>query len=131
MAGTGVGKSLFMCHCAASCLVQGKNVLYITLEMAEEKIAERIDANLLDISLNDLDDLPKPMYKKKIKRVQEKTKGKLIVKEYPTASAHSGHFRHLLQELDLKKDFTPDILFIDYLNICASFRVRPGSNVNT
>ena len=131
MAGTGVGKSLFMCHVAASCLVQGKNVLYITLEMAEEKIAERIDANLLDISLNDLDDLPKSMYKKKIKRVQEKTKGKLIVKEYPTASAHSGHFRHLLQELDLKKNFKPDIIFVDYLNICASFRVRPGSNVNT
>ena len=131
MAGTGVGKSLFMCHVASSCLVQGKNVLYITMEMAEEKIAERIDANLLDISLNDLDDLPKSMYKKKIKRVQEKTKGKLIVKEYPTASAHSGHFRHLLQELDLKKNFKPDIIFVDYLNICASFRVRPGSNVNT
>ncbi len=131
MAGTGVGKSLFMCHVASSCLVQGKNVLYITLEMAEEKIAERIDANLLDISLNDLQDLPKAMYKKKIKRVQEKTKGKLIVKEYPTASAHSGHVRHLLQELDLKKSFKPDIIFIDYLNICASFRIRPGSNMNT
>ena len=131
MAGTGVGKSLFMCHVASSCLVQGKNVLYITLEMAEEKIAERIDANLLDISLNDLQDLPKSMYKKKIKRVQEKTKGKLIVKEYPTASAHSGHVRHLLQELDLKKRFEPDIIFIDYLNICASFRIRPGSNMNT
>ena len=131
MAGTGVGKSLFMCHVAASCLVQGKNVLYVTLEMAEEKIAERIDANLLDISLNDLQDLPKSMYKKKIKRVQEKTKGKLIVKEYPTASAHSGHLRHLLQELDLKKSFKPDVLFIDYLNICASFRIRPGSNLNT
>ena len=131
MAGTGVGKSLFMCHVASSCLVQGKNVLYITLEMAEEKIAERIDANLLDISLNDLQDLPKAMYKKKIKRVQEKTKGKLIVKEYPTASAHSGHVRHLLQELDLKKRFKPDIIFIDYLNICASFRIRPGSNMNT
>jgi len=131
MAGTGVGKSLFMCHVAASCLVQGKNVLYITLEMAEEKIAERIDANLLDISLNDLQDLPKSMYKKKIKRVQEKTKGKLIVKEYPTASAHSGHLRHLLQELDLKRSFKPDIIFIDYLNICSSFRIRPGSNMNT
>jgi len=131
MAGTGVGKSLFMCHVAASCLVQGKNVLYITLEMAEEKIAERIDANLLDISLNDLEDLPKSMYEKKITRVREKTQGKLIVKEYPTASAHSGHIRHLLQELDLKKDFKPDIIFIDYLNICSSFRVRPGSNVNT
>jgi archaellum biogenesis ATPase FlaH len=131
MAGTGVGKSLFMCHVAASCLLQGKNVLYITLEMAEEKIAERIDANLLDISLNDLQDLPKSMYKKKIKRVQEKTKGKLIVKEYPTATAHSGHFRHLLQELDLKRTFIPDVIFIDYLNICSSFRIRPGSNVNT
>ncbi len=131
MAGTGVGKSLFMCHCASSSLLQGKNVLYITMEMAEEKIAERIDANLLDISLNDLQDLPKMMYEKKITRVQEKTKGKLIIKEYPTATAHSGHFRHLLQELDLKRDFKPDIIFIDYLNICASFRVRPGSNVNT
>ena len=131
MAGTGVGKSLFMCHVAASCLVQGKNVLYVTLEMAEEKIAERIDANLLDVSLNDLQDLPKAMYKKKIKRVQEKTKGKLIVKEYPTASAHSGHIRHLLQELDLKRSFKPDIIFVDYLNICASFRIRPGSNMNT
>ena len=131
MAGTGVGKSLFMCHVAASCLVQGKNVLYVTLEMAEEKIAERIDANLLDVSLNDLQDLPKAMYKKKIKRVQEKTKGKLIVKEYPTAAAHSGHVRHLLQELDLKRSFKPDIIFVDYLNICASFRIRPGSNMNT
>ena len=131
MAGTGVGKSLFMCHCASSSLNQGKNVLYITLEMAEEKIAERIDANLLDISLNELQELPKMMYEKKITRVQEKTKGKLIIKEYPTATAHSGHFRHLLQELDLKKDFKPDIIYIDYLNICSSFRVRPGSNVNT
>ena len=131
MAGTGVGKSLFMCHCASASLLQGKNVLYITMEMAEEKIAERIDANLLDISLNDLGDLPKMMYEKKITRVREKTKGKLIIKEYPTATAHSGHFRHLLQELDLKRDFRPDMIFIDYLNICASFRVRPGSNVNT
>ncbi len=131
MAGTGVGKSLFMCHMASSALLQGKNVLYITMEMAEEKIAERIDANLLDISLHELQELPKMMYEKKITRVREKTKGKLIVKEYPTASAHSGHIRHLLQELDLKKDFKPDIIFIDYLNICSSFRVRPGSNVNT
>ena len=131
MAGTGVGKSLFMCHCASSALLQGKNVLYITMEMAEEKIAERIDANLLDISLNELQDLPKMMYEKKITRVREKTKGKLIVKEYPTASAHSGHFRHLLQELDLKRDFKPDMIYIDYLNICSSFRVKPGSNVNT
>ena len=131
MAGTGVGKSLFMCHCASASLLQGKNVLYITMEMAEEKIAERIDANLLDISLHDLQDLPKMMYEKKITRVREKTKGKLIIKEYPTATAHSGHFRHLLQELDLKRDFKPEIIFIDYLNICSSFRVRPGSNVNT
>ena len=131
MAGTGVGKSLFMCHMASSCLLQGKNVLYVTMEMAEEKIAERIDANLLDISLNDLQDLPKEMYDRKIKRVRDKTKGKLIIKEYPTASAHVGHLRHLLQELNLKKDFIPDMVFIDYLNICASSRVRPGGQVNT
>ena len=131
MAGTGVGKSLFMCHMASSALLQGKNVLYITMEMAEEKIAERIDANLLDISLNELSDLPKMMYEKKITRVREKTKGKLIIKEYPTATAHSGHIRHLLQELDLKRDFKPEMIFIDYLNICSSFRIRPGSNVNT
>ena len=131
MAGTGVGKSLLMCHMASSCLLQGKNVLYVTMEMAEEKIAERIDANLLDISLNDLQDLPKEMYDRKIKRVRDKTKGKLIIKEYPTASAHVGHLRHLLQELSLKKDFVPDMMFIDYLNICASSRVRPGGQVNT
>ena len=131
MAGTGVGKSLFMCHMASSCLLQGKNVLYVTMEMAEEKIAERIDANLLDISLNDLQDLPKEMYDRKIKRVRDKTKGKLIIKEYPTASSHVGHLRHLLQELSLKKDFVPDMMFIDYLNICASSRVRPGGQVNT
>ena len=131
MAGTGVGKSLFMCHMASSCLLQGKNVLYVTMEMAEEKIAEIIDANLLDISLNDLQDLPKEMYDRKIKRVRDKTKGKLIIKEYPTASAHVGHLRHLLQELSLKKDFVPDMMFIDYLNICASSRVRPGGQVNT
>ncbi len=131
MAGTGVGKSLFMCHMASSALLQGKNVLYMTMEMAEEKIAERIDANLLDISLNEIQDLPKMMYEKKITRVREKTKGKLIIKEYPTATAHSGHIRHLLQELDLKRDFRPEMIFIDYLNICSSFRVRPGSNVNT
>ena len=131
MSGTGVGKSLFMCHMASSCLLQGKNVLYVTMEMAEEKIAERIDANLLDISLNDLQDLPKEMYDRKIKRVRDKTKGKLIIKEYPTASAHVGHLRHLLQELSLKKDFVPDMMFIDYLNICASSRVRPGGQVNT
>tara|TARA_A100001011_G_scaffold205583_1_gene213728 strand:+ start:5297 stop:6682 length:1386 start_codon:yes stop_codon:yes gene_type:complete len=131
MAGTGVGKSLFMCHMASSSLLQGKSVLYVTMEMAEEKIAERIDANLLDISLNEIEDLPKDMYERKIKRVQDKTKGKLIIKEYPTASAHVGHLRHLLQELNLKKDFTPDIVFIDYLNICSSSRVRPGGQVNT
>ena len=131
MAGTGVGKSLFMCHMASSCLLQGKNVLYVTMEMAEEKIAERIDANLLDISLNDLQDLPKEMYDRKIKRVRDKTKGKLIIKEYPTASAHVCLLRHLLQELSLKKDFVPDMMFIDYLNICASSRVRPGGQVNT
>jgi len=127
MAGTGVGKSLFMCHCAAGALSQGKNVLYVTLEMAEEKIAERIDANLLDVSINEIQDLPKAMYEKKVERIREKTKGKLIIKEYPTASAHVGHFRHLLQELDLKRSFKPDIIFVDYLNICASFRVRAGN----
>ena len=131
LAGTGVGKSLFMCHVAANCLNQGKNVLYITLEMAEERIAERIDANLMNISIDDLHDLPKKMYEDKMERIASKTQGKLIIKEYPTAAAHSGHLRHLLQELDLKRSFKPDILFIDYLNICASFRVRPGSNVNT
>ena len=131
MAGTGVGKSLLMCHCASSALAQGKNVLYITLEMAEEKIAERIDANMLDVSINEIQDLPKSMYEKKVERVREKTKGKFIIKEYPTASAHVGHFRHLLQELNLKRNFKPDIIFIDYLNICASFRVRAGGNVNT
>ena len=131
LAGTGVGKTMFMTHLAASTLLQGKNVLYITMEMAEEKIAERIDANLLDVSLNTMNDLPKMMFEKKITRVREKTKGKLIIKEYPTATAHSGHIRHLLQELDLKRDFKPEIIFIDYLNICSSFRVRPGSNVNT
>jgi len=131
LAGTGVGKSLFMCHVASACLVQGKNVLYITMEMAEEKIAERIDANLLNVSLDSLMDLSREMYDKKIKRVKDMTVGKLIIKEYPTASASSTHFRTLLNELNLKKNFIPDIIFIDYLNICCSSRIKPGSNVNS
>ena len=131
LAGTGVGKTLFMCHQAASALAQNKNVLYITMEMAEEKIAERIDANLLNVSLEELVNLPKQMYDKKIDRVKGKTSGKLIVKEYPTASAHVGHFRHLLNELRLKRQFIPDIIYVDYLNICMSHRIRTGSNVNS
>jgi|TARA_Y100000296_G_scaffold86345_1_gene125806 replicative DNA helicase len=131
LAGTGVGKSLFMCHVAASTLVQGKNVLYITLEMSEEKIAERIDANLMNVTMDDLRDLPRHMYDDKFSRIQKKTQGNLIVKEYPTASAHCGHFRALLNELQLKKDFKPDIVFIDYINICASSRFKYGSNVNS
>jgi len=131
LAGTGVGKSLFMCHQASSCLVMGKNVLYITMEMSEERIAERIDANTLNIPMKELPDLSKKMYDKKIEKLKNKTKGKLIVKEYPTAAAHAGHFRHLLQELDIKKDFQPDIIFVDYLNICASHRIRPGSGANS
>ena len=120
LAGTGVGKSLFMCHMAANCLNQGRNVLYITLEMAEERIAERIDANLMNVSMDDLHDLPKKMYEDKMERVNGKTKGTLIIKEYPTASAHTNHFRALIQELAIKKSFKPDIIFVDYLNICAS-----------
>ena len=120
MAGTGVGKSLFMCHIASSILSQGKNVLYITLEMAEERIAERLDANLLNIELDQIKDLPKDMYNSRIDKYSKKTNGKLIVKEYPTATAHAGHFKALLNELSLKRDFHPDIIFIDYLNICAS-----------
>ena len=131
LAGTGVGKSLFMCHVASSCLTQGKNVLYITLEMAEEKIAERIDANLLNTNIRDIKDLPHSTFTKKIDKLSEKTTGKLIVKEYPTASAHTGHFRALLQELKLKKSFIPDIIFVDYLNICASSRYRSAVNVNS
>ena len=131
LAGTGVGKSLFMCHVASSVLLQGKNVLYITLEMAEEKIAERIDANLLNINIQDIIDLPKSMFEGKVTDLSQKTQGTLIIKEYPTASAHSGHFKALLQELALKKSFRPDIIFIDYLNICASSRYRAGSNVNS
>ena len=131
LAGTGVGKSLAMCHMASANLLDGKNVLYITMEMAEEKIAERIDANLLNISLDMLGELPRAMYEQKINRVKGKTSGKLIVKEYPTASAHAGHFRHLLNELKLKRSFKPDIIYIDYLNICTSSRIRVGSNVNS
>ena len=131
LAGTGVGKSLFMCHMAAGAMVQGKNVLYITLEMAEEKIAERIDANLLNVTLDDLMELPKDLYDKKVERVKSKTTGKLIIKEYPTASASTIHFRTLLNELNLKKSFVPDIIFVDYLNICCSARIRAGSNINS
>ena len=131
MAGTGVGKSLFMCHCAANNLMMGKNVLYISMEMSEEKIAERIDANLMNLPIQELSNLPKEMYDKKVKSIRDKTTGKLIVKEYPTASAHTGHFRHLLQELNLKKDFIPDIIYLDYLNICASSRMRASSSVNS
>ena len=131
LAGTGVGKSLFMCHMAANCLSQGRNVLYITLEMAEERIAERIDANLMNISMEDLQDLPKQMFDDKIARIREKTNGKLIIKEYPTASAHSAHFRGLLKELAIKKTFKPDIIFIDYLNICASSRFKGAISVNS
>ena len=131
LAGTGVGKSLFMCHHASSVLLEGKNVLYITLEMAEEKIAERIDANLLNVNIQEIVDLPKPIFESKVTSLAKKTQGSLIIKEYPTASAHSGHFKALLNELALKKAFKPDIIFIDYLNICASSRYRAGSNVNS
>ena len=131
LAGTSVGKSLFMCHHASSVLLDGKNVLYITLEMAEEKIAERIDANLLNVSIQSITDLPKPMFDKKVNSLSKKTQGTLIIKEYPTASAHSGHFKSLLNELSLKKSFKPDIIFIDYLNICASSRYSKIGNVNS
>ncbi len=131
LAGTGVGKSLFMCHVASSVLLQGRNVLYITMEMAEEKIAERIDANLLNVNIQDLADLPKSMFENKVTKLTEKTQGSLIIKEYPTASAHSGHFKALLNELALKKSFRPDIIFIDYLNICCSSRYRGGGSVNS
>ena len=131
LAGTGVGKSLFMCHVAASILAQGKNVLYITLEMAEERIAERIDANLMNITMDDLKDLSKSMFDNRIDKIKSKTQGKLIIKEYPTASAHVGHFKALLNELKLKREFIPDIIFIDYLNICASSRFKPGNGVNS
>ena len=132
LAGTGVGKSLFMCHLAASSLVDGKNVLYITMEMAEERIAERIDANLLNIPIDQLETMSKDMFTKKVYDLSKKTAGKLIVKEYPTGSAHSGHFRALLNELKLKKEFQPDIIFIDYLNICASSRMKAmGGAINS
>ena len=131
LAGTGVGKSLFMCHVAANCLSMGKSVLYITLEMAEERIAERIDANLMNISIYDLHDLPKQMSDNKMDQIIEKTTGELVIKEYPTASAHSSHFRGLIKELAIKKTFKPDIIFIDYLNICASSRFKANSNVNS
>ena len=131
LAGTGVGKSLFMCHVAAATMMQGKNVLYITLEMAEKKIAERIDANLMNISLDDLHDLPKRMFTDRIGKIKKKTQGQLIVKEYPTASAHCGHFRALLNELALKKTFRPDIVFVDYLNICSSSRFKMGASINS
>jgi archaellum biogenesis ATPase FlaH len=131
LAGTGVGKSLFMCHVAAGCLSQGHNVLYITMEMAEERIAERIDANLLNIDLNELQSITRDDYSRKFESLKSKTHGKLIIKEYPTASASTLHFRALLNELHLKKNFRPDIIFIDYLNICASSRIKPGGNVNS
>ena len=131
LAGTGVGKSLFMCHLASSVLLQGRNVLYITMEMAEEKIAERIDANLLNIPIQEISELPKMMFDSKVNNLMKKTQGQLIIKEYPTASAHSGHFKALLNELALKKSFRPDIIFVDYLNICASSRYRANSNVNS
>ena len=128
LAGTGVGKSLFMCHMAAATLLQGKNVLYITLEMAEERIAERIDANLLDVNIKDIVDLPRVMFENKVANIAKKTQGTLIIKEYPTAAAHTGHFKALLNELALKKSFSPDIIFIDYLNICASSRYRANAS---
>ena len=131
LAGTGTGKSLFMCHFAASVLLQGKNVLYITLEMAEEKIAERIDANLLNVNIKDIETLPKMIFDTKINSIAKKTQGTLIIKEYPTASAHAGHFRALLNELSLKKSFRPDIIFIDYLNICGSSRYKSNFSVNS
>lgn len=131
LAGTGVGKSLFMCHVAAGVLMQGKNVLYITMEMAEERIAERIDANLLNLTMDELKVVDKDIFDTRIEKISKKTQGTLIVKEYPTASAHAGHFRALLEELKLKKEFAPDIVMIDYLNICASQRLKMGANVNS
>ena len=131
LAGTGVGKSLFMCHVAASVLAQNKNVLYITLEMAEERIAERIDANLMNITMDQLKDLPKAIFDSRIEKIRGKTEGTLIIKEYPTTGAHTGHFKALLNELQLKKQFKPDIIIIDYLNICASSRFKSGSNINS
>ena len=131
LAGTGVGKSLFMCHMASAAISKGKNVLYITLEMSEERIAERIDANLMNMPIGELKDLSKAMYDDRIKKINDKIEGRLIIKEYPTASAHSGHFKSLINELKLKRSFFPDIIFIDYLNICSSSRFRPGGNANS
>lgn len=131
LAGTGVGKTLFMTHCASANLMAGKNVLYITMEMAEEKISERIDANLMNTTMDSLQDMPKDVFMKRVQKVKDKTTGKLIVKEFPTASAGSAHFRHLLNELKLKKNFTPDMVYIDYLNICTSSRMKAGANVNS
>jgi replicative DNA helicase len=131
LAGTGVGKSLFMCHCSAASISQGLNVLYITMEMAEERIAERIDANLLNVNMDELHVIPRTDYERKFSALKNKTQGKLIIKEYPTASAHAGHFRALLQDLRLKKNFMPDIIFIDYLNICCSSRIKAGGSVNS
>ncbi len=132
MAGTGVGKSLFMCHNAASVLQQGKNVLYITMEMAEERIAERIDANLMDLPIQQLESLPKNVFSEKIQRIATGTIGKLLIKEYPTGAAHSGHFRALLNELKMKKKFAPDIIYVDYLNICSSSRMKAmGGSINS
>jgi archaellum biogenesis ATPase FlaH len=131
LAGTGVGKSLFMCSMAASVLLQGHNVLYVTLEMAEERIAERIDANLLNVNIQDITDVPRQIFETKVTDIAKQTQGQLYIKEYPTASAHAGHFDALLKELQLKKNFKPDLVFIDYLNICTSQRYRAGSNVNS
>lgn len=131
LAGTGVGKSLFMCHYAASTLMQGKNVLYITLEMAEERIAERIDANLMNMTLEELSKVDKDVYESRIHKLIKKTQGKLIVKEYPTSTAHAGHFRTLIEELKIKRDFKPDVIIVDYLNICSSARIKHGSGVNS
>jgi len=131
MGGPGTFKSGALCHFSAHHMMQGKNVLYITLEMAEERIAERIDANLLDVSLNVLEDLPKPQYEKRVEAIRNTTTGKLIIKEYPTSSAHVGHFRYLLKELKMKKRFSPDVIMVDYLNICASSRVKAGGATNS
>jgi archaellum biogenesis ATPase FlaH len=131
LAGTGVGKSMFMCHCASANLMSGINVLYITLEMSEEKIAERIDANILNVTMDELAEMPRDVYERKINRAKEKTVGKLIVKEYPTASASSSNFRYLFNELKIKKNFVPDIVYIDYLNICSSARLKTGTNFNS
>ena len=131
MAGTGVGKSLALCHLSSSYINQGKNVLYISMELSEERVSERIDANILNVSLTDLKSLPRDLYEKKIASLKQKTNGKLIVKEYPTASASTVHFRSLLNELNLKKGFVPDVIMVDYLNICASARIKPGNGVNS